>query len=96
MDSLNQIPATAPDGESLVRCAEASLAPAEPQRVRRVVVVAGEIDAHVSAGLSPGQEIDAEIRATALQVLSEVEPATLARLDNPIAQEAHVRLALTE
>ena len=41
----------------------------------------------------PGDEVVADLRTAALQVLTDVEPSALCMLDHAIAQELHVRLA---
>src|SRR6476661_1565099 len=69
---------------------EPGLAPREPQRRRRIVVVEPDVDAHVAVAAPPGEEVDAGVRAAALQVVAEIHPAALAGLDDPIAQERHV------
>src|SRR6185369_2139131 len=89
-------PRTTSDCIRLVRRTKPGFAPLQTQRLRRVVVVERDIDSHVAARLTPGEEVDAQFRAAALQVLSEIKAAALACLDDAIANEAHVRLALTQ
>ena len=69
--------------------------PREPERMTRVVVIAGDVVAVGQPAPALRDEVDADVRPAALQVPAEVQPAADARLDDAIAEELHVALPLS-
>src|SRR5207237_6099981 len=73
---------------------ERAVSPIQLKRMIGIVVIKRDVVAVVGAVSTLDDEVVADVRTAALQIPAQIHAATLARFDDPVAQELHVLNAL--